>query len=87
MINTVSSNDVQQVQLAMRCSNIALLFCTKFCKVIFFRCHKISKLRVANRAKLDGLNLFSRLSGIVEQDMGYLFVTLSISHFFNKTDL
>ena len=30
--------------------------------------------------------VFSQISGIVEKDFGYLFITSSSSHFFNKTD-
>ena len=33
------------------------------------------------------LNLFSRKKGIVKQGLGHLFITLSTSLFFNKTDL
>ena len=59
-------------------------FCKKFCKVILFWCHKISKCRIANGTKSNGLHLFSRIRRI---SLGHLFITSSGSHFFNKTDL
>ena len=46
--------------------------------------------RVANNMKSNGLNLVSRIKGIVKQGLGHLFsvfTTLSSSHFCNKTDL
>ena len=42
--------------------------------------HEISKLRVANAKKSNGLNLFLRMKGrIVEQGMGRLFIISSSS--------
>ena len=35
----------------------------------------------------NGLNVFLRIWGIVEQDLGHLFITSGSSHFFNKTSL
>ena len=42
---------------------------------------------VANGKELNGLNLFSRVKGIVDQNLGHLFIASSCSHFLNKTDL
>ena len=56
-------------------------------QAILFWCHKTSKRRVAKSAESNGLNLFSRKMGIVEQGLEQLFVTSSSSYFFNKTDL
>ena len=49
-----------------------------------FFCHE---RRVAKREESNGLNLYSRISKIVEQSLGHLLITSSSSHFFSKTDL
>ena len=70
-----------------RLSNIALLILQQiFQSFFFFFCyHKVSKRRVTNGTKSNGLNLFLRIREIIEQGLGHLFC-LSTSHFFNKID-
>ena len=43
----------------------------KVCEVIFFCCHEISKRRVDDGTKSNGLNIFSRIRRMVEQDLGH----------------
>ena len=69
-----------------RWSNIALLILQEIFKVILFWCHEISKRRIANGTESNGLNLFSRIKGIMEQGLGNLFTTSRSFHFF-QTDL
>ena len=49
--------------------------------------HESLKRRVTNRMGSNGLNLFSRISVILELGLGHVFTTSSNSRFFNKTDL
>ena len=59
----------------------------KFCKIVLFQCHKILKRKVTKDTESNRLNLFLQIRGIVEKDLGYLFITSSSCHFFKKTVL
>ena len=75
--------------LQIKNAMFVILFCKKFSKVVVFCCQEISKGRVADGTESNGINLFSRIRGIVisEHGLGHLFITSCSSHFFNKTDL
>ena len=46
------------------------LCCIKFGKVILFSCPEISKRRVVTVLESNGLNLFWRIEGLMEQGLG-----------------
>ena len=52
---------------------------------ILFSRRKSSKRSVVNDTELNGLNLFLRIKGIVEQGLANLFITSSSSHLISHT--
>ena len=93
---------LQNKQRDVRLSNIALLILPEIANLQNFlldekrdvRCSarnfvksSFSDVRKFGKAGLPTVRQFSRIRGIAEQRLGYLFVSSSSSHFFNITDL